>query len=177
MREPSTTTAPGPTPEITASLLDTSSPTIATLAVGTPVNPAGLGVRTFVSSTHGFALWMDLRHTYPTVTTDGGRTWRIDGPVFHLAAAQASLAVSEMGAVQPDTAFSWGPVASVVYTTTDGGVHWWAASLGDGTLALAGNVTGVLTAVVASDYASDGTYKTEVYQSSDGGHHWTLHRS
>ena len=175
--EPSTTTAPGPRPETTASLLDSSGLTIPTLAVGTPVDPSGLGVRTFVSSTHGFALWMDLQHSYPAGTTDGGRTWRIDGPVFHVDAAQGPLAVTEMGAMQPDTAFSWGPGAPVVYTTSDGGAHWWSAFLGDGALALAGNVTGELTAVVASDYAIDGTYRTEVYQSSDGGHHWTLDRS
>jgi len=57
----------------------------------------------------------------------------------------------------PDTAFSWGPGASVVCTTSDGGAHWWSAFLGDETLGLAGNVTGELTAVVVSAHPDAGS--------------------
>ena len=49
-------------------------------------------MRVFANRLIGFAL-TDIPPrgggTYPVATSDGGRTWRTDGPVLHVPAAQA----------------------------------------------------------------------------------------
>ena len=41
-------------------------------------------------------------------TSDGGKTWKTDGPALHLHAAQAPLAVVFIGALNRKTVFAWG---------------------------------------------------------------------
>jgi len=42
-----------------------------------------------------------------SASVDGGRTWRIDGPVFHVPPAQGPVAVSQAGAASSVTYFAW----------------------------------------------------------------------
>src|SRR6185312_14267521 len=100
------------------------------VARGTKVRDSALfGVRTFWNARDGFAL-ADVRQAqYPARTTDGGRTWRIDGPQFHVNAADAPEAVGFVGMAGPRRLFAYG--ASVVDASTDGGRTWWEAFLGD----------------------------------------------
>jgi photosystem II stability/assembly factor-like uncharacterized protein len=64
---------------------------------------------------------------YPAISTDGGRTWSVDGPCFYYAAAQGANAVSTIEARAPNWAYAWGYGGSYVKSTRDGGAHWFAA--------------------------------------------------
>ena len=57
--------------------------------------------------------------TYPALSTDGGTTWRIDGPLFHVNAAQAAAVVGSSGALQPRGAYFWGQGGNVIWITYD----------------------------------------------------------
>src|SRR5437764_6497034 len=69
-----------------------------TLAQGTLVSSATLGQRVFTDALNGFALANTGGAQYPAATSDGGVTWRTDGPALHVNAAQAPLAVTNIGA-------------------------------------------------------------------------------
>jgi hypothetical protein len=87
--------------------------------------------RVFADAAHGFALFTSAGgETLPAATTDGGRVWRIAGPVLHAPAAQGSLAVSQVGIAGPH-AFMAFRAGSSVDVTSDGGKRWWRAFLGD----------------------------------------------
>jgi photosystem II stability/assembly factor-like uncharacterized protein len=141
---------------------------------GTPVPPADLGVRVFVDANRGFSL-ADLRNgeTYPAQTVDGGRTWRIDGPVFHVPAANGAAVVTQAGAAPPDTYFAFGG-GSVVDVTTDAGRHWWIAPLGEDILGVVPGTSPQHLIAVVHDSGGTSTSKltTVVYLSPDGGRHW-----
>jgi hypothetical protein len=96
-----------------------------TLAPGTRV-PASqiIGQRVFTGAKRGVALVSRAQAQYPAVTADGGHTWKTDGPALHLDAAQAPLAVTQIGASGRRTVFAWGGGGNVVDVTTDGGRHW-----------------------------------------------------
>jgi hypothetical protein len=83
----------------------------------------------FADSRHGFALATTVRlggQTYPAATTKGGRIWRVDGPIFHIPAAQGALGVGQPGLAGPHAYFAWGGGEnSVIDMTVDGGRHWW----------------------------------------------------
>ena len=64
-----------------------------------------------------------IRRLLPAVTVNGGRTWRINGPVFHIPALQAPFAVTQVGALNARTYYAWG--AQSIDATSDGGKHWW----------------------------------------------------
>ncbi len=66
---------------------------------------------------------------YPAISTDGGTTWRLDGPCFYYAAAQGPGATDSIGARAPDWAYAWGWGGVFVRVTHDGGAHWFAANL------------------------------------------------
>jgi len=68
---------------------------------------------------------------YPTISTDGGTTWRLDGPCFYYAAAQGPSATDSIGARAPDWAYAWGRGGVFVRVTHDGGAHWFEANLPD----------------------------------------------
>ena len=85
-----------------------------------------VGQRVFVNATHGFALVDSGQAQYPAATADGGKTWKTDGPALHLDAAQAPLAVVDVGTAGRNTVFAWG-TGQVIDTTSDGGKHWYRA--------------------------------------------------
>jgi photosystem II stability/assembly factor-like uncharacterized protein len=117
--------------------------------------PPTLGVRVFADAQHGFALATIKGWTYPAATHDGGRQWRIAGPVFMSLAAQGGGEVDQLGVAGPKTYYAWEQQGFdiVVDSTTDAGKHWWHAFLPGGVLSVVGNVSSVgagggLTAIV-----------------------------
>ena len=145
---------------------------------GTSVRSSDLGVAAFVDGRRGFAL-ADLSNgeTYPAATDDGGKTWRIDGPVFHIPAANGAAVVTQAGAARPRTYYAFGE-GSVVDLTTDGGAHWWLALLGEDVVSVVpGFNPHHLIAVVQDSHGhSRSKVATLVYLSKDGGRHWRLSR-
>jgi hypothetical protein len=145
------------------------------LRPGTVVRSADLGVRVFPNAGHGFALASVGEGQYPAASVDGGRTWRVDGPVLHVNAAQAPLVVLQVGAASQRTYFAWGGPGGgqVVDVTSDGGKHWWQAILGDVVMAVVASGDGRLIAFSQSTANSSPTSAvTWVYVSKDGGRHW-----
>src|ERR1700761_7048788 len=98
-----------------------------TLAPGSKVKGSAVfGNRVFINATDGFALVDTGQAQYPAATTDGGKTWKTDGPALHLNAAQAPLAGVDIGATGPRTIFAYG-TGQAVDVTGDGGKHWYRA--------------------------------------------------
>jgi hypothetical protein len=139
---------------------------------GTIVSSSKLGVRVFVNAKSGFALATLTKGggaTYPAATVNGGKSWRIDGSEFHVAAADAPDVVTQLGVASPATYFAYGGPAggNSVDVSADGGKHWWRAYLG-----------GAVYAVVSSVAAPRAheliafTHLPGVYVSADGGRHW-----
>jgi len=126
-------TASLPPATVTASALPASSPAPFKPA-GTDVSSSTLGTRVFLNNTHGFAL-ANVRQgggaDYPASTVNGGKTWRIDGPELHRAAANAPAVVTLVGAAKPATYFAYGGPGggNSIAVTSDGGKHWWRAYL------------------------------------------------
>ena len=153
------------------------SPRPGSLARGTRVPNRGIGERAFINARRGFAL-ADLpkgsADTYPVATTDGGRTWRIDGPLFYIPAAQAPAAVEFVGVAPPQTYFAFGGGGSVVDISTDGGKHWRSAFLGD-MLAVVPSSNSPGTHLIAAVEGFHGSrIETHAYATDDGGRHWHL---
>jgi photosystem II stability/assembly factor-like uncharacterized protein len=139
-----------------------------TLAPGSHVGSGRVaGQRTFTNATTGFALASVGEADYAVTTTDGGKTWKTDGPALHLHALQAPLAVSFIGAVNRRTVFAWGG-GQVIDTTNDGGKTWYRVLFTIGApVAVVHDFAGHLLAFVQSSRSS-----TVEYASKDGGRTW-----
>jgi hypothetical protein len=157
--------APAPPQTIAAKRL---RPRPDAVARGTKVRDSALiGARAFWNARDGFAL-ADVRQAqYPAHTTDGGRTWRIDGPQFHVDAADAPEAVGFVGIAGPRRFFAYG--ASVADVSTDGGRTWWEAFLGDLVVAV---VPGPGRLVAYVQHVTGNRAVTWQYVTRDGGRHW-----
>jgi hypothetical protein len=140
-----------------------------TLPPGTKVRSSALvGQRVFTDAQHAFALASPSDADYPVATTDGGKTWKTDGPALHLHAANAPLAVVFVGAVSRKTLFAWGG-GQVIDATGDGGKHWYSALFTNGgPVAVVPSLTGHLLAFVGS-FSGRSTWQ---YVSKDGGRTW-----
>lgn len=138
------------------------------VARGTRVRDSALfGTRVFANAHTGFAL-ADVRQAqYPARTTDGGKTWRIDGPQFHVNAADAPEAVGFVGMAGPRRLFAYG--ASAVDASTDGGRTWWEAFFQDVVVAVVRGPRGLVAYV---QHQSGNRAVTWQYLSRDGGRHW-----
>ena len=144
-----------------------------TLAPGSTVSSANLfGLRVFTDAKHGFAL-ADLGSAqYPAATVDGGKRWKTDGPALHLNAAQAPLAVVDIGAAGRKTVFAWG-TGQVIDATRDGGKHWYRALFQGLPVAVTRNPRGHLVAFVDRPAGGNGSRGvTWQYVSKDGGRSW-----
>jgi hypothetical protein len=141
---------------------------------GTVVNPAGtFSERVFPNENVGFMLADVNSAQYPAVTTDGGRTWRIDGPQVHIDAADGPEGVGFVGAAGPHVFFTYG--SSVVDATTDGGRTWWQTFLGELVVAVVAYPPHELVAYVQQSVSNNrpSPAVTSQYVSRDGGRHWS----
>lgn len=150
--------------------------------LGTGAVPRGTAVpssslftsRVFANARDGFALANDGQAQYPVRTTDGGRTWRIDGPQFHIDAADGPEGVGYVGAAGPRTFFAYG--SSVADVTTNAGRTWWETFLGEQVMAVVPGMgphelVAYVQQSVSNNHANPAL--TWQYVSRDGGRHWT----
>jgi hypothetical protein len=143
--------------------------------VGTRIVPGS--VRAFFGADDGFALANGSTDsaTYPARTTDGGRTWRVAGPQFHIDAADAAEGVEYVGIASAHTQYAYG--SSVVDVTSNAGRTWYEAFLGEQVAAVVPGFNGSLVALVQN--SRTGQMKpgpqpvtTTQYVSTDGGRVW-----
>ncbi len=161
--------AAGPQQTVTATLISRPAHT---LAPGSTVSASKIfGHRVFNDAKHGFALVDTGQAQYPAATSDGGKTWKTDGPALHLNAAQAPLAVIYIGIAGQKTIFAWG-TGQVIDSTSDGGQHWYRAVFFGLPVAVIRNPQGHLVAFV--DGETNGSNATLQYVSKNGGRTWRL---
>jgi hypothetical protein len=143
-----------------------------TLAPGSKVSSAALGQRVFTDNSHGFALADVGGAQYSAATSDGGKNWSTDGPALHLDAAQAPLAVVNIGVASRKTVFAYGG-GQVIDTTSDGGKNWYRALFNGLVMAVVRNPQGHLVAFVDGSTSSGGSKGvTWQYVSKNGGRSW-----
>ena len=165
----SASAAAGPQTKVTASLLKRPS---GTLAPGTTVPASEIyGNRVFIDANRGYALVQHGQAQYPAATTDGGKTWKTNGPALHVNAAQAPLAVAFIGAGGTKKIFAWGG-GQVIDATPDGGAHWYRATFTGLPVAVLKNPKGHLVAFV--DGQAGASSVATQYVSKDGGKTWHL---
>jgi len=135
-------------------------------------NQALFGQRVFANASNGFALADEGQAQYPARTVDGGQTWKIDGPQFHVDAADAPEAVGSVGIANSHTYFAYG--SSVVDVTTDAGRTWWETFLGELVMAVVPGHSHHLIAYVqqSASNSSANPAVTWQYVSRDGGRRW-----
>jgi len=161
--------AAGPQKNVTGSLLKRPS---GTLAPGTTVAASEIyGNRVFIDANRGYALVQHGQAQYPAATTDGGKTWKTNGPALHVNAAQAPLAVAFIGAGGTKKIFAWGG-GQVIDATPDGGAHWYRATFTGLPVAALKNPNGHLVAFVDGQTGSNSV--ATQYVSKDGGKTWRL---
>jgi hypothetical protein len=179
--KPPTTALPAsvpPTRSVRAGLLR-SMPGTHPLRRGTLVRNHFSGTRSFATRRDGFALGSlsgsEGGKTYPLATTDGGKTWRIAGPIVNVPAAQAANDVAQSGVVNARTWFMCCGLNSVVDVTTDAGRHWWGAALPAEVInVFAGNSrhARLIAIVRSSATAGHSSHRLWIYTSVDG-RRWT----
>jgi hypothetical protein len=126
----------------------------------------------FTDAKHGFALASAGGAQYPAATSDGGKTWKTDGPALHVNAAQAPLAVTEIGVINRRTVFAYGS-GQVIDATSDGGKTWYSALFQGLVMAVVGGSRGHLVAFVDGSVSSSGSSGvTWQYVSKNGGRSW-----
>lgn len=108
---------------------------------------------------------------YPVLSTDGGRHWTIDGPLFYRAAADAPDVTSRLDALGHDTLMAWGSGGNFVKTSTDRGAHWYKADFPAGVYSAAVR-SGHLVVRATGNPDSSGRFPTRRYASYDGGRVW-----
>ena len=161
-------------PKIERAGLLRSMPGSHPLRRGTRVGNDFSGTRTFATRRDGFALGnlsaSEGGATYPLATIDGGKTWRIAGPIVNVPAAQGGADVSQAGVINARTWFMCCGLNTVVDVTSDAGRHWWAASLpGEVINVYAGdNPHAPLIAVVRPFPTAHSRQRLWIYASRDG---------
>lgn len=159
-----------PQPTVTGTVIPRRT---GTLAPGTKVKSSALfGSRVFTDGKHGFALAQVSQAQYPVATSDGGKTWKTDGPALHINAAQAPLTVLDIGAASTKTAFAYGG-GQVIDATSNGGGKWYGALFNGLVMAVVVGTRNHLVAFIdASASTSNSNGVIWQYVSKDGGHSW-----
>jgi hypothetical protein len=111
--------------------------------------------------------------TYPVLSTDGGTTWRIDGPLFSVDAADAGNITSSIGALRSHGAYFWGRLGNAVKVTTDEGKHWWVTGFGAGVYKVSAS-HGTLRTVALGNEVSCTDFQAFLYVSTDSGRTWNF---
>ena len=123
----------------------------------------------------GLATFRRSTQTYPAISTNGGATWRVDGPLFHVDALQGASVVASSGVLPPHGAYFWGRGGNLIWTTYDEGAHWWTAAFGAGVDDL-NSSHGTLDAVVFGAQVHATALQRFLYVSTDSGRTWRLRR-
>jgi len=142
-----------------------------TLTPGTTVSSSDLGQRVFTNAHNGFALASVGQAQYPAATSNGGQTWKTDGPALHLDAAQAPLSVLDIGAANRKTVFAFGG-GQVIDATGDGGKKWYGALFNGLVMAVVPGASGHLVAFVDGSSSNSSTGVTLQYVSKNRGRTW-----
>jgi hypothetical protein len=166
-----TASAPKPSAEATARLMHPRTG-FHTPKFGAAIPGSDLaGTRVFANTQVGFGLTADHGQTFPARTTNGGKTWTIDGPQFHVDAADGAEGVSFVGIVSANEEFAYG--ASVVDVSTNAGHTWWETFLGENVTAVVPGRQGLVAFVQQSTSNRQlNPIVTWQYVSDDGGRHW-----
>jgi len=114
-----------------------------------------------------------LGETYPAISTDSGKHWRIDGPRFDYAAATGPSTTTSIGTRGPEMAWAWGDGGNFVKVTTDGGRLWWSADFPAGVYSVTWR-QGHLQVRALGDQTAGGQFPTFLYISPDNGRTWNL---
>jgi hypothetical protein len=174
----STTSKSDAPPKIVRGGLLRSMPGSHPLRRGTRVGSDFSGTRTFATRRDGFALGnlsaSEGGAMYPLATIDGGKTWRIAGPIVNVPAAQGGVDVAQAGVVNARTWYMCCGLNTVVDVTSDAGRHWWVAFLpGEVINVYAGdNPHAPLVAVVRPFRTAHSRQRLWIYASRDG-RRWT----
>lgn len=167
----------GPVSAVSATALPPSDSGRSFAHRGSVVSSSKLSVRSLVDAGAGFALASVGQAQYPANTTDGGKTWRIDGPHLHVNAANAPDVVSGSGVVGPRTYFAYGGPGggNTVVVSTDAGKTWWRAYLPGVPMTVEPTNTGGKSALATIVESNAGHFLA--YVSTDGGRHWKYDKS
>lgn len=123
----------------------------------------------------GLATFRTSTQTYPAISTDGGATWKVDGPLFHVDALQGASVVGNSGFLPPRGAYFWGNGGNIVWITYDEGAHWWKVVFGAGVDEMsAKNRTLEVVAFGAQVHATE--LQRFLYISTDSGRTWRARR-
>jgi hypothetical protein len=123
----------------------------------------------------GLAVFPNLMEaTYPAFSSDRGATWRVDGPLFWVAAADGAAVIGDVGALGSEGAYFWGKTGNFVKVTTDEGSHWWLTGFGAGVYKVSAT-HGVLRTVALGNQVSCTAFQAFLYVSADSGRTWTMH--
>jgi hypothetical protein len=111
--------------------------------------------------------------SYPAISSDAGRIWRIDGPLIHVDALQGASVITNVGSYGRDGAYYWGRGGNVVWVTTDGGSDWWLTGFAYGVDGVTAR-HGALRTVALGKQLQGGEIEGFLYSSNDSGHTWEL---
>jgi hypothetical protein len=165
--------APSPPQRLSATHMPPRRSPFAVIRPGTIVPAREVNSQAFADPQHGFGLAnVPDGQIYPAATVDGGRTWRINGPVFHVPAADGAEGVGYTGVASARSYFAYG--SSVVDVTTDGGKSWWETYLGELVLAVVAQPHHLIAVVQQQATTNSQSLKSVnwIYVSRDGGRHW-----
>jgi hypothetical protein len=123
----------------------------------------------------GLATFPSSSQTYPAISTNGGMTWRVDGPLLHVDALQGASMVASSGVLPPHGAYFWGRAGNVIWTTYDKGAHSWTAAFSAGVEDLSSR-NRTFEAVVFGAQVRGTALQRFLYVSTNSGKTWKLRR-
>ena len=123
----------------------------------------------------GLATFPSSTQTYPAISTNGGTSWKVDGPMFHVDALQGASVVASSGVLPPHGAYFWARAGNLIWITYDEGAHWWNVVFGAGVDDLSSR-HGTFEAVVFGAQVRATALQRFLYVSSDSGKIWRVRR-